>query len=189
MNFVQDRYFLKLALEEAEQALLENTYPIGAVIVDENNNFIAKGRNKVHPHQDMTAHAEINAIRNAGQAILIAKINREKFTIYTTLKPCPMCTGGILFANIKKVVWLLNDDFGFGGYRRIKGASVFDERFNEIEVIEELYDDLKIVQKQLMSRWSENPNNILNLRSANMGKIWSFWIKENLLYGAMDGTF
>lgn len=98
----KDRYYLEIALKEAEQALKGNTYPIGAVIVDESDNLIAKGRNRVHSNQDATAHAEIDAIRNAGQAILNAKVKREKFTIYTTLEPCPMCTGGILFANIKK---------------------------------------------------------------------------------------
>ncbi|WP_085522816.1 nucleoside deaminase [Tuberibacillus sp. Marseille-P3662] len=166
MNIDKDRYFLELALEEAERALKENTYPIGAVIVDENCNLIAKGRNEVHPQQDATAHAEIDAIRNAGQAILNAKISRDKFTIYTSLEPCPMCTGGILFANIKRVVWLLNDDLGFGGYRKIKGTNVFDERFNEVELIEEPFDDLKIRQKELMSEWAINPNNIVNLRNA-----------------------
>jgi tRNA(adenine34) deaminase len=166
MNMDKDRYFLELALEEAEQALKESTYPIGAVIVDGNYNLIGKGRNQVHPHQDATAHAEINAIRNAGQSILEAKVSRQKFTIYTSLEPCPMCTGGILFANIKKVVWLLNDDLGFGGYRKIKGTNVFDERFNEIELIEEPFEDLKVRQKELMREWSNNPNNIVNLRNA-----------------------
>ena len=166
MNFEKDRYFLELALEEAEQALNENTYPIGAVIVDGNYNLIAKGRNQVYPNQDATAHAEIIAIQNAGQAILNAKVYRQKFTIYTSLEPCLMCAGAILFANIKKVAWLFNDDLGFGGYKKIEGAKVFEERFNEIEVVEEPYEDLKIRQKALMSKWSANPNNIVNLRNA-----------------------
>jgi tRNA(adenine34) deaminase len=131
-----------MALEEAEQALKENTYPLGAVIVDENYNLISKGRNRVHPSKDATAHAEIDAIRNAGQAILNAKIKRDNFTIYTSLEPCPMCTGGILFANIKRVVWLLNDDLGFGGYRKIKESMIFDERFNVVEMVEQPYEDL-----------------------------------------------
>ncbi|MCP3027071.1 nucleoside deaminase [Halobacillus sp. A5] len=166
MNVDKDRYFLELALEEAEITLKEDTYPIGAVIVDDNYNLIAKGRNQVHTHQDATAHAEIDAIRNAGQAILNAKVSRQKFAIYTSLEPCPMCTGGILFANIKKVVWLLNDDLGFGGYRKIKGTNVFAERFNEVELIEEPYADLKNRQMELMTKWSNNRNNIVNLRSA-----------------------
>ncbi|RTR35324.1 nucleoside deaminase [Robertmurraya yapensis] len=166
MNIERDRYFLELALEEAEKALNENTYPIGAVIVDENYNLVAKGRNKVYTKQDATAHAEIDAIRNAGKSILSAKVNREKFTIYTSLEPCPMCTGGILFANIKKVVWLLNDDMGFGGYRKIQGTKIFDKRFCEVEVIEEPFDDLKEKQMVLMKQWSSNPNNVINLRKA-----------------------
>lgn len=166
MNADKDRYFLEIALEEAEQALRENTYPIGAVIVDGNHNIISKGRNRIHPNQDATAHAEIDAIRNAGQAILNAKVNREKFTIYTSLEPCPMCTGGILFANIKRVVWLLNDDLGFGGYKKMKESNVFDKRFNEVELMEEPFADLKKRQIELMKHWETNPNHVVNLRKA-----------------------
>ncbi|QUW23611.1 nucleoside deaminase [Sporosarcina sp. Marseille-Q4063] len=166
MSIDKDRLFLEMALEEAELALEENTYPVGAVIVDENYNLISRGRNRVHPSNDATAHAEIDAIRNAGQAIFKAKIKREKFTIYTSLEPCPMCTGGILFSNIKRVVWLLNDDLGFGGYRKIKDAKVFDERFNVVEMIEQPYEDLKNRQKELMSKWEINANNVINLRNA-----------------------
>ncbi|KIY23950.1 nucleoside deaminase [Mesobacillus subterraneus] len=166
MSIDKDRLFLEMALVEAEQALKENTYPVGAVIVDENFNLISTGRNRVHPAKDVTAHAEIDAIRNAGNAIFNAKIKREKFTIYTSLEPCPMCTGGILFANIKRVVWLLNDDLGFGGYKKIKDSKVFDERFNLVEMIEEPYEDLKNRQKDLMSKWAINPNNVINLRNA-----------------------
>ena len=164
MSINQDRYFLELALAEAEKALNEDTYPVGAIIVDENGNIVAKGRNKVHPQQDATAHAEIDAIRNAGESIFNAKIKGEKFTIYSTLEPCPMCTGGILFAKIKKVVWLLNDDIGFGGYKKIKEANIFDRKLREIEAIEEPYDDLKKIQMDLMSKWSKNHNNVNNLR-------------------------
>lgn len=166
MSIDKDRFFLEMALEEAEQALKEDTYPVGAVIVDENFNLISRGRNRVHPAKDATAHTEIDAIRNAGQAIFNAKIKREKFTLYSSLEPCPMCTGGILFANIKRVVWLLNDDLGFGGYKKIKYSKVFDARFNVIEMIEQPYEDLMNRQQELMSKWAINPNNVINLRNA-----------------------
>jgi tRNA(adenine34) deaminase len=55
---------------------------------------------------------------------------------------------------------------GFGGYRKIKSTNIFDERFNEVELIEEPYDDLKKRQKELMSKWAINSNNIVNLRDA-----------------------
>jgi tRNA(adenine34) deaminase len=51
MSLEVDRHFLELALFEAEEALKENTYPVGAVIVDENNKIISKGRNQVHPQK------------------------------------------------------------------------------------------------------------------------------------------
>lgn len=160
-----DRYFLEMALGEAEKALEENTYPVGAVIVDEHFNLVAKGRNRVHPNQDITAHAEIDAIRNAGTAMFDAKIKNKKFTLYSSLEPCPMCTGGILFAKIQRVVWLLNDDLGFGGYKKLKDASVFLEKFDRIEVMEEPFEDLKNRQKELMISWETNANNITLLRN------------------------
>ncbi|NME05570.1 nucleoside deaminase [Psychrobacillus sp. BL-248-WT-3] len=160
-----DRYFLEMALGEAEKALEENTYPVGAVIVDEHFNLVAKGRNRVHPSQDITAHAEMDAIRNAGTAMFDAKIKHKKFTLYSSLEPCPMCTGGILFAKIQRVVWLLNDDHGFGGYKRLKDASVFLEKFDRIEVMEEPFEDLKNRQKELMISWETNANNVTSLRN------------------------
>ena len=78
-----------------------------------------------------------------------AKIKNEKFTIYSTLEPCPMCTGGILFAKIQRVVWLLNDDLGFGGYKKIKNALVFEGKFNKIDIVEEPFEDLKQDKKNL----------------------------------------
>jgi tRNA(adenine34) deaminase len=52
MSKDKDRLFLEMALEEAEHALKDNTYPVGAVIVDENFNLISRGRNRVHPAND-----------------------------------------------------------------------------------------------------------------------------------------
>lgn len=166
----QDRFFLELALGEAEKALQENTYPVGAIIVDEDFNVIGIGRNRVHSSQDITAHAEIDAIRNAGKIMFDAKIKGKKFTLYSTLEPCPMCTGGILFAKIQRVVWLLNDDQGFGGYKKIKDSSIFLEKFNRIEVVEEPLEDLKMRQLDLMAKWEMNPNNVTSLRK-KMGQL------------------
>ncbi|QHE60551.1 nucleoside deaminase [Rossellomorea vietnamensis] len=160
------RFFLELALEEAEKALNDHTYPVGAVIVDENQNIISTGRNRVHSHQDATAHAEMDAIRNAGSSIFKAKIEGETLTIYTTVEPCLMCTGGILFSKIRRVVWLVNDGAGFGGYKRVNASGIFERKLNEVDVLEEPYADLKSKQLELMRRWEENPNHVVNLRNA-----------------------
>ena len=160
----KDRYFLELALKEAELSLQENTYPVGAIIVDENDQIIGKGRNGVHPLQDITAHAEIVAMREAGSAMFDAKIQDKRLTLYSSLEPCPMCTGAILFAKIQRVVWLLNDDHGFGGYKKIKDSLTFEKKFSRIEMVEEPDQELKDKQLVLMGQWENNPKHIKNLR-------------------------
>jgi len=160
----KDQYFLELALKEAELSLEENTYPVGAIIVDENDQIIGRGRNGVHPLQDITAHAEIAAIRDAGTAMFDAKILDKKLTLYSSLEPCPMCTGAILFAKIQRVVWLANDDQGFGGYKKMKDSLAFERKFSRIEVVEEPDAELKEKQLLLMRQWENNPKHIKNLR-------------------------
>ncbi|WP_410985081.1 nucleoside deaminase [Bacillus cereus] len=157
-----DYLFLEMALEEANKAMEENTYPVGAIIVGPNNEILGKGRNRVHTQDDASAHAEIDAIRATGKKLLLAKENRLPITIYTTLEPCPMCTGAILFSHFTKVVWALNDDKGFGGYLKINNTRAFEERFNKIEHISEPFEDLAIKQRELMLEWAKNPNNIQN---------------------------
>ncbi|GKV56447.1 tRNA-specific adenosine deaminase [Sporosarcina sp. NCCP-2222] len=171
MSSNQDRKYLELALEQAELALQENTYPVGAVLVDEQSNVIAIGRNRVHSAQDTTAHAEIDVIRNAGESIFDAKIRQKTFTLYSTLEPCPMCTGGILFSKIKRVVWLLNDEKGFGGLRKMKEAGIFQEKMDRMELIEEPEADLKDKQRKLMRAWEDNPNHVAHLREATKSKV------------------
>ncbi len=85
---------------------LENNFkeggPFGAVIV-KNNEIIAKARNQVLKNNDPTAHAEINAIREACKVL-----NTHDLTgcsIYTTCEPCPMCLSAIIWANIKDVYY------------------------------------------------------------------------------------
>ena len=136
--------------------------PVGAIVVDSNGKAISAAQNYRERHHDPTAHAEVIALRLAGQYLHSWHLNN--CTLYVTLEPCPMCTGGILFANIKKVVWLLNDEKGFGGYRKLKRANVFDERFKEVQLIIEPYEDLKERQIELMNKWASNPNNLVNLR-------------------------
>ncbi|GLV60587.1 tRNA-specific adenosine deaminase [Dictyobacter sp. S3.2.2.5] len=107
-----DRFYLELALKEAEQAAQEGTYPIGALVVGPDGIIISRGHNRVYSSGDYTAHAEVDALRSAG-GTLMAPSHRGKCTLYTTLEPCLMCTGALLMANIARVVWAMNDpDYG-----------------------------------------------------------------------------
>lgn len=107
-----DRFYLELALEEAERAGQEGTYPIGALVVSSDGIILSRGRNRVYSAGDYTAHAEVEALRSAGGA-LMAPSYRGTCTLYTTLEPCLMCTGALLMARIARVVWAANDpDYG-----------------------------------------------------------------------------
>lgn len=95
-------YYMKLALQEAEQALAENEVPIGAVIVRDGE-VIAAAHNQREMLRDPTAHAEMIAITQAAGALGSWRL--ERCTLYVTLEPCPMCAGAILQARIATVIY------------------------------------------------------------------------------------
>lgn len=92
--------FLKEAINEAKIGLAEGGIPIGSVLVH-NGQVIGKGHNKRVQQKSVVLHGEMDALENAGR--LPASVYRAS-AIYTTLSPCPMCTGAILLYGIPKVV-------------------------------------------------------------------------------------
>jgi tRNA(adenine34) deaminase len=95
-------HFMRLALEEAEQAFREEEAPIGAVIVHAGR-VIAAAHNMREQLHDPTAHAEMIAITQAAESLCSWRL--EGCTLYVTLEPCPMCAGAILQARIPLVVY------------------------------------------------------------------------------------
>ncbi|HUT94092.1 MAG TPA: tRNA adenosine(34) deaminase TadA [Thermoguttaceae bacterium] len=100
------QHFMKLALQEAEQALGEDEVPVGAVIVHEDR-VIASAHNQREQLCDPTAHAEMIAITQAAEALRSWRLDGS--TLYVTLEPCPMCAGAILQARIPTVVYGATD--------------------------------------------------------------------------------
>lgn len=96
--------FMEQACEEAKRGMNNNEGgPFGAVITDKLGNIISCGNNRVIIDNDPTAHAEINAIRNACK-----KLNTYDLTgyiLYTSCEPCPMCLSAIIWSNIKVVYY------------------------------------------------------------------------------------
>jgi tRNA(adenine34) deaminase len=89
------------AFAEAEAAAARGEVPVGAVIVDALGNLIAKAGNQTLELKDPTAHAEMLAIRKAGQML-----DSERLTdcdLYVTLEPCAMCAAAISFARVRRV--------------------------------------------------------------------------------------
>lgn len=77
--------------------------PVGAVLVNENGEIIGEGFNQTISSNDPTAHAEIQALRQAGQSLQNYRLLNT--TLYVTLEPCTMCAGAILHSRIKRLVF------------------------------------------------------------------------------------
>lgn len=96
-----DEYFMKIALEEAQLALEKDEVPIGCIIVS-NDRIIAKSHNLTETLNDVTAHAEMQAITSA--ANYLGGKYLQNCTLYVTLEPCVMCSGALAWSQISKVV-------------------------------------------------------------------------------------
>jgi cytosine/creatinine deaminase len=92
--------FLESAIEEAKKGLSEGGIPIGSVLVH-HGKIIGRGHNQRVQRGSVIHHGEMNCLENAGRQT--AEIYRRS-TLYTTLSPCPMCTGAILLYGIPRVV-------------------------------------------------------------------------------------
>ncbi len=113
--------FLKAAIEQAKKSYAEGGIPIGSVIVH-NNKIIGAGHNKRVQEGSVVLHGEMDALENAGRQK--ASIYKE-CTLYTTLSPCPMCSGTILLYGIPKVIIGENKTFmGEEQYLQSHGVEV-----------------------------------------------------------------
>ena len=132
---------MSVAIEEAKNGItLKHGGPFGAVVVYDNN-IIGRGHNKAVLSNDPTAHAEIEALRDACK--FINSFDLTGGVLYTTCYPCPMCLGAILWARISKVYFCLTStrakELGFDDH-------LFYEVFRDKERIEQIlihqHDDL-----------------------------------------------
>jgi creatinine deaminase len=117
--------FLQAAIAEASAGLAEGGIPIGSVLVRQGI-ILGRGHNRRMQQGNPVLHGEMDALQNAGR--LPAHIYRE-CTLYTTLSPCPMCSGAILLYGIPKVVIGENQTF-MGEEELLKSRGV------EIEVVQ-----------------------------------------------------
>jgi len=104
---LSEEYFMRIALGEAQEALSKDEVPVGCVIV-RNNIIIAKAYNLTERLNDVTAHAEMQAITSAS-SFLGGKYLSD-CTMYVTLEPCVMCAGAISWARISKLVISTRDE-------------------------------------------------------------------------------
>jgi len=118
--------FLQAAIDEAKQGLSEGGIPIGSVIVHKGK-IIGRGHNCRVQKGSVILHGEMDAFENAGRQP--ASVYRE-CTLYTTLSPCPMCTGAMLLYGIPNVVIGENKTF-LGDEALLKERGVHVEVLND----------------------------------------------------------
>lgn len=103
INKIDDNYFMNEAIKEAKKSVNEDGMPIGAVLV-KNGKIIGRGHNRLIQNNSAILHGELDAIENANKNGRLTGEDYKKSTLYTTLSPCPMCSGAIILYNIPKVV-------------------------------------------------------------------------------------
>jgi len=101
-----DELFMEEALREAQRALALGEVPVGAVVIRDGD-IIGRGCNRPITSNDPTAHAEILALREAGQAI--GNYRLLDCDIYVTVEPCAMCAGAITHARIRRLIYGAED--------------------------------------------------------------------------------
>lgn len=107
INPFDDEYFMREAIKEAVLAGEEDEVPVGAVIVFKDR-IIGRGHNRTERLNDVTAHAEMQAITAAAEALGSKYL--VNCTLYVTLEPCVMCAGALYWSQISKVIYAASDD-------------------------------------------------------------------------------
>jgi len=125
---VDDIDYMELALEEARRSAARGEVPIGAVLVDEEGNLLARNGNRSIELCDPSGHAEILVLREAGRRL--ANYRLTGTTLYVTLEPCVMCAGALVHARVRRLVYGAADP-KTGGVVSVYGVGS-DNRLNHL---------------------------------------------------------
>ena len=136
-----DEYFIRKAIELAMKSRNEGNEPFGAILVKDNE-IVISGQNQINTSCDPTHHAEIGLIRKfcAENNIL----NLKEYTLYTSCEPCIMCSGAMVWANLKKVVYSVSHEQLAeiaGSNIMISCKEVFEKSPNKPIVVEKVLNE------------------------------------------------
>lgn len=128
-----DIFYMQEALREARRALEEGEIPIGAVVVSPRGDIIGRGHNLTETLRDVTAHAEMQALTAAADAIGGKYLT--DCTLYVTVEPCIMCAGALGWAQVGRVVYGTGDEKR--GYQRFAPEALHPKATVTTGVLEE----------------------------------------------------
>lgn len=135
-----DEYFMRLALAEAQEAFDEGEIPIGAVITV-NDKVIARAHNRTEALNDVTAHAEMQAITSAAE--YLGGKYLPDCTLYVTVEPCSMCAGALGWSQIGRIVYGTPDSKkGFFSYYNPEKSPIHPKTSVQGGVLEDECKDL-----------------------------------------------
>ena len=145
-----DEKFMEIAIKEAKRAYQENEVPVGAVLIDNfSHKIITKAHNSKEKKNDITGHAEINAIRKAEKKL--KKWRLENTTLYVTLEPCPMCMSAILQSRISRVVFMVNDEEFGAAHSKIDLTKIYDSKITVFKS-DDIFTYKKLLEKFFLSK-------------------------------------
>ena len=139
-NSTADEQYMRKALFEAEQAAAEGEIPIGAIIVC-HGRILARTHNLTETLHDVTAHAEMQAITAAANALGGKYLS--DCTLYVTVEPCPMCAGALGWSQIPRIVYGAPDEKR--GYRKVAPRALHPKTNVTAGVCE---DDCRMLMQQ-----------------------------------------
>lgn len=150
------RKFLELAVDQAAKALESGNFPCGAVLVNKDGNIAASEYNQRHSLHDVTAHAEIQCLRQVSDE----ELENNEYSLFCSSEPCGGCAFFLARTNIKQIYWALNDPQK-KGLRVLSKNKETKEFFNKIKIFEEFYSDLKKKSANLLRQYYlKNKNSV-----------------------------
>lgn len=144
----QYRYF-KVTIKEAEKALKEGNYPIGALIVDEKGKIVTKNHNRNSSLNDVTAHAEMLCLRDMGN-LKLSRETGKSYCLYTSLEPCGGCGFFIARTNIKMIYAVTFDPHPRAATGTLMKLKKCNEVFKELDLKVGKFEDLALRSRHLM---------------------------------------